>query len=150
MSPRKGQCRPIADRFWGKVRKSENCWVWTRGRCIDGYGKFWVVDRTIRAHRASWKIHYGRVPDGLQVLHRCDNPPCVRPDNMHDKENKGRYAPRLGEDNSGAKLTAEDVMEIRRLRRETKLPQQEIADLFGIDRKNVSHIERRKTWAHLE
>jgi hypothetical protein len=101
---------PVEDRFWSKVNKDgpihpllgTACWVWTRARTGFGYGKIGRglrERRTIDAHRLSWEIHHGPVPPGLHVLHKCDNPPCVRPehlftgtrsDNMSDAESKGR------------------------------------------------------------
>lgn len=99
------------DRFWGKVNKtSENkCWEWT-GYTLPpfiksftdsdkGYGRFWFLNKFWLAHRVSWFIKNGEIPDGLCVLHTCDNPPCVNPnhlflgtkkDNSEDMITKGR------------------------------------------------------------
>jgi hypothetical protein len=76
---------------------------------------------TLRAHRVSWAIHYGQVPDDIQVLHRCDNPQCVNPshlflgdstDNNRDTFAKGRQP--IGEQHGGSKLKWDQVREIRR------------------------------------
>lgn len=93
----------LAERFWAKVRKSKGCWEWTGAKQHNGYGFIHtgghVIRRPLRAHRASWELHYGPIPAGLWVLHRCDNPSCVRPDhlflgsrsdNMKDCAAKGR------------------------------------------------------------
>lgn len=87
------------DRFWSKVEKSDGCWEW-QGSRTKGYGKFWAGSGgLVRAPRFSWKLHNGPIPDGLHVLHSCDNPPCVRPDhlflgtnleNIRDRMAKGR------------------------------------------------------------
>lgn len=89
------------DRFWAKVKKSDACWEWQGGRLPHGYGRI-VISRkegAVRAHRFSWELHFGPIPDGMVICHRCDNPPCVRPDhlfvgtqsdNMRDCVNKGR------------------------------------------------------------
>jgi hypothetical protein len=91
-------------RFWSKVRITPGCWVWTANKINKGYG---VVgpggcQEYILSHRASWQLHNGEIPDGLCVLHRCDNPACVNPDhlwlgthqhNMLDKCAKGRSFP---------------------------------------------------------
>jgi hypothetical protein len=98
---------PIDDerrrRFWSKVDKSGDCWTWTAGR--DGkYGKFCMPKgQSCRAHRISYEMAHGPIPDGMFVCHRCDNPLCVRPDhlfigsnrdNVHDAVRKGRmFAP---------------------------------------------------------
>src|SRR6266567_1582450 len=94
---------PPEQRFWPKVRKTSTCWLWTGMKHYKfGYGFFQVGigDRQL-AHRISWKIHNGPIPDGLYVLHKCDTPPCVNPDhlflgtyydNMDDMDQKGRRA----------------------------------------------------------
>lgn len=94
---------PVADRFWSRVAKSvEACWLWTGSKDDDGYGlAFFWHRRRIKAHRLSWELNRGPIPAGLDVLHSCDNPPCVRPDhlflgtqveNMEDARRKGRLA----------------------------------------------------------
>lgn len=89
-----------SERFWSNVQKTDGCWVWTGCRSHD-YGLMGANKARILAHRFSWELHYGPIPNGLGVLHRCDNPPCVRPDhlflgtfedNMKDKIAKGRQA----------------------------------------------------------
>lgn len=92
--------RPFHERFWEKVDKTRRCWVWIgaiNGR--SGHGRTFMDGRRIIASRASWIMHNGPVPDGVFVLHRCDNAPCVRPDhlylgtladNNHDAEARGR------------------------------------------------------------
>lgn len=72
----------LAERFWGKVNKTAECWEWTGARDLFGYGRIQIEDRARKAHRISWQLTFGPIPDGLWVLHRCDNPPCVRPDHL--------------------------------------------------------------------
>ena len=69
------------ERFWAKVAKSEGCWEW-QGATIDGYGSFWENKRGIRAHRYSYRLHYGPFDERLVVRHSCDNPKCVRPEHL--------------------------------------------------------------------
>jgi hypothetical protein len=74
----------VEQRFWARVRKSDGCWEWT-GACFKcgGYGQFTIEHgQQVRAHRHSWELHNGPIPKGLWVLHRCDNPKCVRPDHL--------------------------------------------------------------------
>jgi HNH endonuclease/NUMOD3 motif len=78
---------------------SDGCWVWTGAKNQNGYGNFFLDGQIMKAHRASYQLHLGCIPEGLQVLHRCDNPSCIRPDhlflgtpddNMKDASSKGR------------------------------------------------------------
>lgn len=93
--------RPLDERFWEKVVTSpDSCWLWTGAQSPRGYGAFVVSRGDVRtASRVSWELVNGPIPDGLWVLHRCDNPPCVNPDhlflgthqdNMDDMAQKGR------------------------------------------------------------
>jgi hypothetical protein len=76
---------PWQDWFWTNVDKSGECWTWTGSlsRGTSGYGSANAPGRRVHAHRLSWELANGPVPDGLWVLHHCDNPPCVRPDHLH-------------------------------------------------------------------
>jgi len=108
---------PIVTRFWAKVDRKDavQCWLWT-GATVRGYGELAVNRRPVYAHRLSWVIAHGTIPDNQSVLHRCDNPPCVNPfhlflgtqkDNLRDAANKGRLTvPRM------KKLTLADRLDI--------------------------------------
>lgn len=75
---------PVEDRFWSKVVKSDKCWKWT-GAKSQGYGYLNAggkEDGLIRAPRLSYQIHFGDIPDGLIVRHRCDNPECTNPEHL--------------------------------------------------------------------
>lgn len=140
------------------------CRIWM-GRLNDqGYG---VVSRSrkepvrsdVRMHRRSWEATFGPIPTGLSVLHRCDVRACINPDhlflgtqrdNMRDMNSKGRgRIPNVrGERQGSAKLTAENVREIRRLAQ--TMTQDCVARLFLIDRSNVGLIVRRKAWKHVD
>lgn len=109
-------------RFSKHVTKTDSCWIWTGRKGRGGYGVFDWKGTSILAHRASYELYVGKIPDGLDILHSCDNPICVNPehlrpgthlDNMRDMYSKGRRKARFGENHHNAKLTWEQVYSIR-------------------------------------
>lgn len=145
--------------FWDRVDKSGDCWLWTRARS-HGYGKVWSPDerRVVSAHRVAWELTNGAIPDGLCVLHRCDNPPCVRPDhlflgtikdNNDDKLNKGRLVSGFavvgyrGEKHWKARLTRQQAEEIRA--RSTE-PRAALAAEFGVSVATIKAIRGGRLW----
>lgn len=144
-------------RIYDRLDKSSNpngCWEWQGGRNKGGYGKTWSNGRTIYAHRLMWSLHNGDIPQGMQVCHKCDNPPCCNPEhlflgtaqeNMADRSTKG-HAP-LGENVKAAKLSESQVMEIDSLLRQG-LSCPTIAAMFDVHRNTVLHIKNGKVWAH--
>lgn len=112
----------LEERFWPKVKKTAACWLWKGSKNIKGYGQIYnrETNAPILAHRAAWELLRGPVPEGQWVLHKCDNPACVNPEhmfigdhvgNMNDASSKGRLS---GERNGSAKLTWDQIAEIRR------------------------------------
>lgn len=159
--------------FWFKVGASPipgECHEW-RGRCQKGYGQFWWGGVGKAAHRVAWELAYGNIPDGLWVLHSCDNPPCVRiehlflgtpADNTADACRKGRMhygdahglrkhpeRAAKGSDHSAAKLNDTAILEIRRLAASGSVTQRQIAREFGVTFQTVSKIVSGKSWTHL-
>jgi hypothetical protein len=74
--------RPVEERFWEKVDKTGDCWVWKAHLLYNGYGRFSINLKTEYSHRVSWFLEYGEWPKGKHVTHICDNPACVRPDHL--------------------------------------------------------------------
>lgn len=69
-------------RFWAKVNKTNTCWLWTAGLNSMGYGQFWHMGEHVMAHRFSYHIHKGKIPQGQVIDHLCKVPRCVNPDHM--------------------------------------------------------------------
>jgi hypothetical protein len=145
---------PLEERFWRYVAIGDDCWTWT-GSLAGRYGVLRGPKRTrLYAHRLSYEIHNGPIPEGLCILHSCDNPLCVNPahlrvgtmaDNMKDCVKRGRR-PR-GEKCSYAKLTQSSVDLIRRQAR-NGIPQKTLATQFGVSKSLICQIVNRKVWTH--
>lgn len=147
-------------RFWAKVAiANENeCWNWTASLSSSGYGRFNVNGENRIAARVSWEIHYGEIKNKLHVLHKCDNPSCVNPkhlylgthqDNMRDRQIKGRTHRHLGITNGSAKLTENDIREIRR-RSANGESQRQLARAFGVTRMAIKFVIKGHTWSWLD
>lgn len=143
-------------RFVSKVRKTEGCWLWTAYTTQDGYGQFALNQYPTKAHRLAYRLWVGDI-GGLCVCHTCDVRHCVNPghlflgsnaDNTRDMLEKGRKASTAGEKHGGAKLTTEDVRQIR-FRAGLRLPYKLIAQSFGITASTVSQIVNRTKWKHV-
>lgn len=150
----------LPKKFLSRIAAKGGCWVWL-GYCNrDGYGRHGAG----LAHRYSYAAVHGGIPPKMLVLHRCDNPPCVRPshlflgtaaDNSKDMMVKGRskkgrpnpFAPK-GSDHGMSRLQAPDVWEIRRLCL-SGVTQRKVAKLYQISFQHVSDIVNRKRWAHI-
>ena len=150
------------ERYDAKVDRSggpDACWPWTVGTNKKGYGCFAVGRRgegMVIAHRVALERKLGRpIKPGYFSLHHCDNPPCNNPahlfegthkDNARDRNGKGRSA--VGERNGKAKLTEDNVREIRRRVSEGEM-QWVLAEEFSVARPNISDIISRKLWKHV-
>jgi hypothetical protein len=144
-----------ASRFDAKTRPGENgCIEWT-GSLRDGYGQLHLrrLSAVITAHRISWMRHFGPIPDGMFVCHKCDNRKCVNPehlflgsaaDNSADMVAKGRSkgCPRHGSSNPRAKLLPVEVDAIRL----STASYRELSKAFGISKSQIQRIKTGATW----
>ena len=150
--------RPMTDpveRFWKHVSKTESCWLWSGAKLKSGYGAFNRGSAVVvTAHRFSFEMANGQIPDGICVLHRCDVKTCVRPDhlflgtkadNIKDMYAKGRGNPPRGERSPSAKLTEDQV---RTIRADCRSPRK-IAKQFDVARSTIRNIKKYRKWAHV-
>ena len=143
--------------FWRHVDRSAGsfeCWPWTAKRQPFGYGQLAVNGTNITAHRHAYQLIFGRVPDSLCVCHHCDNPPCCNPahlwlgthrENATDRTQKGRNSLFSREKNGSAKLTSEQVSEIRS-RAASGESHRQIARDFPVCHQHIGKVITRETW----
>lgn len=156
----------LADRFGAKVpdrpEDQDACWEWAGSRTPKDYGKIaegpWH-GRTLLAHRVAWALENGPIPEGVKILHHCDNPPCVRAAHLFpgttsmnhlDSIQKGRWGDRTlrGVLNPGAKLDDDKVREIRRLAADGR-SLLSISQEFGVSWPVIDGIVKGRGWAHV-
>lgn len=153
---------PAEDRFWQKVNKDgpNGCWVWIAANDGRGYGQLRVNGRALKAHRISYEMRYGSIPEGLEIAHRCDNPSCVNPDhlfaathqeNMQDSIDKGRASmppPNQveGETNGSAEYTNAQVGAFREQFAQMDISIKKFAELHNVPVVTMWRIIRRKCY----
>ena len=155
MAPRK---IPLAQRFWSKVKKTNTCWLWQATVFTNGYGSFRVTSKNKSvAHRVSWILSHGDIPDGLNVLHKCDVRLCVNPqhlflgtqlENIADMIRKGRKrlpVQARGMKSTKAKLTDQDVYAIRASSDTIRA----LARQYGVAPNTIDAVKSRRSWSHI-
>ena len=141
------------------VDPKTGCWNWQGGK-RRGYGRLTIGSRasgdrrTVSAHRYAFEVFKGPITEGLHVCHSCDNPSCINPDhlwqgtkqeNTDDRERKGRNRPPKGEKNGAAKLTTEQVTEMRNLH-SSGVGYYRLSKRFGVNKKTVISAIKKITW----
>ncbi len=156
---------PLEKRFLLNTDKTANCWLWEGAKFSNGsgqiYGRITFHYKRILAHRASWIIHNGTIPDGLQVCHHCDNSLCVNPahlflgtqlDNVIDMLNKGRgrQGHLYGELNKRALLSNSQVKKIKEQLRNNYFGLNiKLANEYGVSPQVISRIKRGICWREI-
>lgn len=145
------------ERFETTINKQENgCWLWTGCGAGNGYGSAYFNGRSEGAHRVSYKIYKGGIPDGLQINHKCDVPRCVNPDHLYagthqenmkdvcDRNRRQHVPKRLGEENSNSKVTKEMAHDIQVYYASKSFTQQELANMYSLSQTGISRIIRKQ------
>lgn len=155
--------RPLAERFAEQYTvNADGCWIWTGTKLKTGYGGIGAGGRHgrhLRAHRASWEIHRGPIPEGEKVRHRCDVRLCVNPDhlqlgsqrdNILDMVERGRRrGGTRGASIAKSVLTDESVREIRQRYAAGGVTYKALAAEYGVTFGAISHVVSRRTWKHV-
>lgn len=145
----------LNNRFWDKVERTNTCWNWIGSLTDRGYGEFVVNKKKRKAHILSWMDFHQADTNGLCVCHTCDNPKCVNPehlylgtpqDNMNDKVARNRQSKMPGESHPMAKLSREDIINIRNDRRSSR----DIGKEYGISHSHVLRIKKGEKWNSVE
>ncbi len=148
--------RPNKERFEEKIDKTKTCWLWTGYIGTSGYGEFCYNGKSERSHRVSYLIYNGEIPDGLIILHSCDNRICVNPehlsvgtmqDNIRDRQDRGRQS--KGEKQYFSKLTEKQVLEIRAKYVPIKYSTCKLASEYSVNSATIYRIITRETWKHI-
>lgn len=139
----------ISERFWAKVDKTGDCWLWTGSLNHDGYGNFGLNRASVGAHRVAYELSKGPIAKGLHVCHSCDTPGCVNPDhlflgsrdeNIADRHRKGRSRGPARERHPNTKLTREQLKEIQIMHSTGAYTFRKIGEIYGVDYTHVSRI----------
>lgn len=146
-------------RFWRKVDKTGDCWEWTGNKKPVGYGAIQEGgkgSKSLLAHRVSYQIHKGEIPDGMVVMHSCDNRGCVNPDHLSigtysentlDAIQKGRFPCNLPEPKSGATHRLAISIEKAKAIKGAEGTQTELSRAFAVDRTVVRAIKNGTHWS---
>lgn len=165
---------PLAERFWGKVKKAgaDECWEWQAYRTRRGYGAVRSGARAVAAHRIAYELAVGPILGGLYVCHHCDNPPCCNPahlflgtqkDNIGDAAKKGRLATgnrsgaythpetrhgARGNANKSSKLNVDKVRAIRTAY-DAGTNRHVLAKNYGVTWRSIELVVSGRSWAHV-
>jgi hypothetical protein len=148
------------EKFFNKISKEDHekgCWIWIGHKNKAGYGRIRQKYKDKTAHRFSWEIFNGPIPESMFICHTCDNPPCCNPDhlflgtpkdNTQDciKKNRQRY--QKGSAHNMAKLSESEIPKIRELLKNGE-KQYIIARMFNVSPMIISKIKHRKLWNHV-
>ncbi len=149
---------PVENRFWPNVDKRgpDECWNWTASRQGTNamYGVVFMNGRKVGAHRVSWILNNGEIPEGLEVCHKCDNPLCCNPahlwlgthqQNMHDRTAKKRNNSPTGSRNFNCRLKESDIPKILHLKKQG-VSDINIGNKFGVSGPTINGIVKGWRW----
>lgn len=144
----------LTKRFFKHVKKTSTCWLWIGNKIKSGYGLFSIDGKRFYAHRVSWTIENGTIPFGKNILHRCDNPPCVRPGHLFDGTQRDNSIDMLSKKRGRSYgrlqvLDPQKVLWIRRQYATGEFTTYELADVLKISQDSVASVLNGKHWKHV-
>jgi hypothetical protein len=159
----RGKWGSFEKRYWSNVQRIDDvdsCWLWlgARSRKNQPYGRISLNKKLLCAHRVSYEFEYGSIPDGLMILHHCDNMQCVRPshlyagtakDNARDMVQRNRQSIVQGEAHKNAKLTDELVRYCRE-QKKSGISYRKLGAMVGFNWATVMDAVTGRTWSHVK
>ncbi len=148
----------LENRLWDKVEKTDGCWLWRGWKHSSSYGFLRDNWKRVAAHRLSYRIANGDIPEGMFICHHCDVRHCVNPDHLylgtpasngHDTSVRNRFPDRKGEAHPGAKLTNQIVRQIRKEYIPRKVTTTALGKKYGVCDVVIGKIVRRELWPHV-
>lgn len=149
----------LLDRLMSRISKAQSgCWEWSLGVCTAGYGRLSYCGKNRVASRVMWIAVHGSIPNGLWVLHRCDNPKCINPDhlflgtrrdNIDDMVRKGRASAPRGTACNKAKLTEEIVWQIRKEHHQDGIGFRPLGRKYGVSDAAIRKLISGHSWRHV-
>lgn len=149
------------DRFWSYVAISDKnkCWLWTKCLSSRGYGFFGINGKNKLTHRLAYEFTHGEgSATGFVIRHKCDVPTCCNPDhlekgtnqdNMRDKIERGRARNLKGNECSWAKLTEDQVRDIKHLLKTKNYYHKDIAKMYNVHCVTITDINIGRSWRHV-
>ncbi len=142
-----------AVRFWKNIQRSDGCWLWTGSRQQNGYGIMWYDGKVVKAHRMMWLETIGPIPEGLDVLHKCDVRNCVRLDhlelgtdleNARQREERGRGKQQRGERCGATKYPDSLVHKAKALYRPKTFGYRAVGEAIGVPTHSVPYLIHKR------
>lgn len=138
----------VFNRFMAKVQKPNDngCWLWTACKNELGYGDFGVGGKNLKAHRVSYQLFVGEIPDGLFILHSCDTPSCVSPFHLRTGNNQDNVNDMISRRRGGTTKLNGDIVKF--IRGNPHLTAKELSIQFNISMVSIYLMRHNKTWTN--